>query len=613
MQQEEDAADPTMGNEDRSKNIKIAQEPQRILKRAHSLVVSHRQTCKRRRRAGSDCRILPPVSFLLGGNINDPLNLNGLLEQAVDGPVENRQLPFFVNCKNARVAGRARSNDELSIPVARPRDVTDPLNLNGNFRRAGVTSSVLPYELNTVINPRDEIVPPLLPIKHGGPGRARRRRRGSSRAKQEPGVADTDALREGNAGLDRSRGRRRNRKRVISQVHVVLPYLRAADARYRHGCYPRGDEPHWCGEDPRLTALPRDWIFGRRVLDVGCGTGKVAIQAARDFGAAEVIGIDIDKKIVQYARQDLWDHLWQAQDSCTRAFSQAPNNSDSATEPNTAPCFTKNLTPSPVRKFKSGVVPVRTGSNFSGRPGSRGIGRLCSRTGPSAALACSPMGRTLPCSLRTCLGPLVPGVLPFAQPLMVEKVESEGAVAEIKGDDVDARDAQCKGRDQGLKKISSPILQSQAPSLPIGLSSSQPCTFPYNVAFLQANAVPSETPPNTREATFDLVLCLNVTKWIHLCGGDTALRNTLLGLAQRTRPGGRLVLQAQPLSSYARHRHCTETILGNYQGLKLYPDSFDSLLLSPEAGFCSCQILKLPRHTPPHLRYPLQVFNKSGS
>uniref|UniRef100_A0A8C4NF32 RNA methyltransferase n=1 Tax=Eptatretus burgeri TaxID=7764 RepID=A0A8C4NF32_EPTBU len=501
-----------------------------------------------------------------------------------------------------------------SIPVARPRDVTDPLNLNGNFRRAGISSSVLPCELNTVINPRDEIVPPLLPIKHGVPGRARRRRRGSSRAKQEPGVADMDGLREGSTGLDRSRGRRRNRKRVISQVHVVLPYLRTADARYRHGCYPRGDEPHWCGEDPRLTALPRDWLFGRRVLDVGCGTGKVAIQAARDFGAAEVIGIDIDKRIVQYARQDLWDHLWQAHGSCTTVFSQAQNDSDLATEPDTVPCFTKNLTPSPVRKLKPGVVPTRTGSSFGvrpcGRPGSRGIGRPCARTGPSAALACSPMGRVLPCSLRTCLGPLVPGLLPIAQPLMVAKVESEGAVKEVKGHDVDERDAQCKGQNLGLKKDTGPILLT---SLPFDFSSSQSCTFPYNVTFLQANAVPSETPPNTPEATFDLVLCLNLTKWIHLCGGDTALRNTLLGLAQRTRPGGRLVLQAQPLSSYARHRRCTETILRNYQGLKLHPDSFDSLLLSPEAGFCSCQILKLPRHTPPHLRYPLQVFNKSGS
>uniref|UniRef100_A0A8C4QEY0 Uncharacterized protein n=1 Tax=Eptatretus burgeri TaxID=7764 RepID=A0A8C4QEY0_EPTBU len=112
MQQEKDA-DPAMENQDLSKNIKTAQEPQRILKRAHSLVVSHRQMCKRRRRAGSDCKILPPIHFLLGGNINDPLNLNGLLEQTGDVPGEERQLPFFVNCKNLRIAAHTRSSDEL--------------------------------------------------------------------------------------------------------------------------------------------------------------------------------------------------------------------------------------------------------------------------------------------------------------------------------------------------------------------------------------------------------------------------------------------------------------------------------------------------------------------
>jgi len=42
-------------------------------------------------------------------------------------------------------------------------------------------------------------------------------------------------------------------------------------------------------------------IIGKTVVDLGCGTGRLALGAAW-CGAKEVIGIDIDKKVVQQAR-----------------------------------------------------------------------------------------------------------------------------------------------------------------------------------------------------------------------------------------------------------------------------------------------------------------------
>jgi magnesium-protoporphyrin O-methyltransferase len=49
-----------------------------------------------------------------------------------------------------------------------------------------------------------------------------------------------------------------------------------------------------------LSWLPED-LHGRRVLDAGCGTGALAVEAARR--GADVVAIDLSPKLVELARQ----------------------------------------------------------------------------------------------------------------------------------------------------------------------------------------------------------------------------------------------------------------------------------------------------------------------
>lgn len=51
-----------------------------------------------------------------------------------------------------------------------------------------------------------------------------------------------------------------------------------------------------------LDCLPAD-LHGRRVLDAGCGTGALAVEAARR--GAEVVAIDLSPTLVQLARERL--------------------------------------------------------------------------------------------------------------------------------------------------------------------------------------------------------------------------------------------------------------------------------------------------------------------
>jgi magnesium-protoporphyrin O-methyltransferase len=58
--------------------------------------------------------------------------------------------------------------------------------------------------------------------------------------------------------------------------------------------------------DTLLSWLPQD-LTGRRILDAGCGTGMLAIEAARR--GAHVVGIDVSPQLIQIGRERLPDDV----------------------------------------------------------------------------------------------------------------------------------------------------------------------------------------------------------------------------------------------------------------------------------------------------------------
>ncbi len=61
--------------------------------------------------------------------------------------------------------------------------------------------------------------------------------------------------------------------------------------------------PETAAEVLLLAAYTYDDIIGRLVLDLGCGTGRLAIGAAL-LGASEVVGVDVDEAAVRVAWED---------------------------------------------------------------------------------------------------------------------------------------------------------------------------------------------------------------------------------------------------------------------------------------------------------------------
>lgn len=98
-----------------------------------------------------------------------------------------------------------------------------------------------------------------------------------------------------------------------------------------------------------------------------------------------------------------------------------------------------------------------------------------------------------------------------------------------------------------------------------------PCTsesstrFPTNVSFVQGNYVPENDEfLQMVQPEYDVILCLSVTKWVHLNWKDAGLKRFFQRIFAHLRPGGRLILEAQGWASYNKRKKLTVTIFYIY-------------------------------------------------
>ncbi|XP_074839151.1 7SK snRNA methylphosphate capping enzyme [Carettochelys insculpta] len=475
---------------------------------------------KRRRRAASECEPVLPSEFLLGGNIFDPLNLNSLLDEEVNRAL-NATTP-----QSSPLPARGRDPVEILIP----KDITDPLSLNaqdadavllasparagrkrhrhrargGDCKACGACPTPQPYELNTAINCRDEVVAPLLPPQAAEPpgagaggGRHRKRRRtcskseaagGTKPAPQPPGPgAAKGGGPAGKSPPEKGKGSGRQQPPPTAK-------RRRQQRKFQYGNYCKyyGYRNPNC-EDGRLRVMKPEWFQGKEVLDLGCNVGHLTLSIAKKWKPARVVGLDIDGTLIHSARQN-------------------------------------------IRHYLSEEIQQRQ-EEAEGAEGARPKRRSC-----------------FPASLTASRGPIA-----------APRVPQDGAAAE----------------------------------------------FPDNVIFVRGNYVlERDELLATQKAEYDVVLCLSLTKWVHLNWGDEGLKRLFKRIYRHLRPGGILLLEPQPWSSYGKRKNLTETIYRNYYRIKLKPEQFAAYLTSPEVGFSSCELVGRPHNSSRGFQRPVYLLHK---
>ncbi|XP_072552865.1 7SK snRNA methylphosphate capping enzyme [Salminus brasiliensis] len=606
------------------------QSTQKLSKRRYSMSAGfkHPGFSKRRRRANSDCEPVLPTNFLLGGNIFDPLNLNSLLDEEVNRAL-NAETP-----KSSPLPAKSREPVEILIP----KDITDPLNLSGRggdahggvlvspmksgggrrrhrnrhhgsgqldpadperskgdeaaralfpVSRLGevqvgdvpeaaresatlldlqpVEESPRPYELNTSINCRDEVVQPILPRRRSNtstnsapatgtsnstssahPSKHRKRRRTTSRS-ERLSITPTPTSKQSSA----ERGR--------SQTSFHTPIVGGATGMHRAGarqapqnrrkpqrkfqygtysCY-YGYQTPAPSRDPRLAALRPEWFRGKKVLDVGCNVGHVTLAIAKHWSPAHILGMDIDGRLVHAARQNLRHFLseLQRQEEQRGSMGRGQGGGDELQEEKRS-----------ERHREAREKPEDGSERGAGEGPAGGQG---SELVPLMMLQLELL-RPFPISFRLCRGP-----------------------------------------------IAAPPLQPHTPGV-----------FPNNVSFMKGNYVPeSEAGVMSQRAEYDVILCLSVTKWVHLNWGDLGLQWLFKRAYRHLTPGGVLILESQPWSSYSKRKRLTETTFRNYNSIRLRPDQFSTYLTS-EVGFTSYELISMPNSCPKGLQRPIYLFHK---
>ncbi|XP_025235383.1 7SK snRNA methylphosphate capping enzyme isoform X1 [Theropithecus gelada] len=519
---------------------------------------------KRRRRVNSDCDSVLPSNFLLGGNIFDPLNLNSLLDEEVSRAL-NAETP-----KSSPLPAKGRDPVEILIP----KDITDPLSLNtctdeghvvlasplktGRKRHrhrgqhhqqqqaaggseshpvlptAPLTPSLhgegasqqprhrgqnrdapQPYELNTAINCRDEVVSPLPSALQGPSGslsappaasvtsappssssRHRKRRRTSSKS-------EAGARGGGQGSKEKGRGSWGGRH----HHHHPLPAagFKKQQRKFQYGNYCKyyGYRNPSC-EDGRLRVLKPEWFRGRDVLDLGCNVGHLTLSIACKWGPSRMVGLDIDSRLIHSARQNIRHYL-------SEELRLPPQTVEG----------------DPGAEGEEGTTTVRKRSCF-------------------------------PASLTASRGPIA------------------------------------------------------APQVP--LDGADTSVFPNNVVFVTGNYVlDRDDLVEAQTPEYDVVLCLSLTKWVHLNWGDEGLKRMFRRIYRHLRPGGILVLEPQPWSSYGKRKTLTETIYKNYYRIQLKPEQFSSYLTSPDVGFSSYELVATPHNTSKGFQRPVYLFHKARS
>ena len=318
-------------------------------------------------------KIVLPSKFLLGGNITDPLNLNALCHDEIGKALnqatpQSSPLPVpAYKVQEVQVLIPPNINDPLNLNVGEEGDAalispkfgskkkkhkhkkkrpstgvgdkseieTTATETVATHEKSPTHESLRPVSLDIIstkdsivvspsgtINQKDnfnEVVSKLLdkivsPVIPQLPPKVKKFKRLSSECmKVEPEQSSSREVEK--TDTRKPTPQKPKAKRQISQQSATDTF-RTEKAnkdknRFTYGNYRRyygyrnpGSEP-----DNRLGSFRADWFKGKDILDIGCNVGHMTLSIARDFQPRQILGMDIDGKLISTAKKNIRHYM----------------------------------------------------------------------------------------------------------------------------------------------------------------------------------------------------------------------------------------------------------------------------------------------------------------
>lgn len=316
-------------------------------------------------------------------------------------------------------------------------------------------------------------------------------------------------------------------------------------------------------EDPRMKVLKEEWFKGRDCLDIGCNEGFITISIAQKFACRSILGIDIDDKLIGRARRNLKAMAGVEEDGKT--IKQFAEERDKVNKPEDAD-----------RMDQSNEYEDRS-NEFE----------VTEREEQSSEDTTSELGDADSGSLTDVAGQLLRGSGSD------NLVEDKGGVNELEGTDTKEQSFEDKNATKELKCRYRRFFRHGTWQVSRDSGSDVEGKFKDpdlldRVQFRTENFI--QKFPSELYATYDTVLCLSVTKWVHLNWGDEGLIRLFAKIWQVMRPGGILLLEPQPWKSYERKRLVSQVAVENFRDIVFKPDDFRDILLD-KIGFRSMEMI----------------------
>lgn len=323
-----------------------------------------------------------------------------------------------------------------------------------------------------------------------------------------------------------------------------LPSFKAANAKYCYGNYKRHDGFRNLNEfiDVRLKVFQRfpELFKDKDVLDIGCNIGQMTISIAQKLSPKSILGIDIDKELISQARRNLGLHVLIPEDMRKKNEIPAEQKVNIKRRKNT-------------KNFKNYSI----ANNFNQLNNDRFYNHHHNRQ----------------IGVREPEVDLFPISFPLTYGCVVQMADASNNIESHSPVPTAINSLAHLG---GVT-----ITRSNLTTTPLKHNRNLKAKhlFPNNVFFRRTNYVLNDESQLANDMQqYDLILCLSVTKWIHLNFGDNGLKLAFKRMFNQLRPGGKLILEAQNWASYKRKKHLTVSIKSFW--LSYYMEEEESFAIS---------------------------------